>query len=63
MEKIPFNKIKPGGFFHMKGKKALWQRRRDYSASAQMVSGRNIGQVTEPSCLVIPVNARIVEEK
>ena len=74
-EMVPFKKIKKGGFFRMKGKRCLMQRGRvDNDNIGQMVTGKNVGHVRyfgdinnfndfNADILVIPVNAKIVEEK
>lgn len=69
-EKVPFSKIKPGGFFRMKGRKALYQRGKAYSVTdlGQIVAGPKIGTCLDSSggltrdTLVTPINARIVED-
>lgn len=67
---IPFKKLKRGGFFRFKGRKSLWQKGVDGGGSgAQAVTGPNVGSYKYSDygyndyTLVIPVNAKIVEEK
>lgn len=68
MKKVPFSKIKPGGFFRMKGR-TLYQRSRKIPHFAQVVSGPKTGSVktfsgfkpgSSAGTPVTPVNARIV---
>ena len=71
-EMVPFKKIKKGGFFRMKGEKRLMQRGKVGDDNVgQVVTGKNTGHAEyfdsydkyTPDTLVIPVNAKIVEEK
>lgn len=70
-EMLPYKKIKRGEFFRMKGQKQLLQKGVACgSGIGQVLSGRYVGHCKffdTGNCggdtLVIPVNARIVEEK
>lgn len=66
VQKVSFSKIKRGKFFRFPGRKTLWQKGNSACIDAQVVSGRNVGKgrfSIEPNTPVIPVNAKIVEEK
>lgn len=63
VEKVPFSKIKNGGFYR-RGGKTLWQK--FIGTRGQQVTGKGVGIVDlslYPSTTVTSVNAKIVEEK
>ena len=71
-EMVPFKKIKKGGFFRIKRGGCLMQRGKVGDDNVgQVVTGKNTGHAKyfdgydkyTPDTLVIPVNAKIIEEK